>query len=85
MAHWATPRLFMTMEKCPVPPQKSSATTSNGASTKKTWKQPVKAEVKTVMPEGVTVQVHKRESLPENYRICNGTSFETYQPQTWGR
>jgi len=73
------------MEKCLVPAQKTNAQASNGATTKKTWKQPVKAAVKTVMPEGVKVQVHKRESLPENYRICNGTSFETYQPKIWGR
>ena len=73
------------MEKCLVQPQKPRATSSNTPSTKKPWKPAVKAEVKVVMPEGLKVQVHKRGSLPEHYPICNGTSFETYQPKAWGR
>lgn len=52
---------------------------------KKVRKVPVKVKADTVMPEGVTVQVHERKTPPENYRICNGTSFETYQPKSWGR
>lgn len=75
----------MTMERNPVPPPKIDAQVNSDVSAKKPWKQPVKAKPETVMPEGLQIQVHKRQSLPESYRICNGTSFEPYQPKDWGR
>jgi len=68
-----------------VPPQKIAPQATNDVSAKKPWKQSMKVKPETIMPAGLKVQVHKRQSLPESYRICNGTSFELYQPKDWGR
>lgn len=52
---------------------------------KKIRQKIVKRNTETVMPQGVVIQVHERPIPPENYKICNGTTFGTYQPKTWGR
>lgn len=64
---------------------KNGAKSASGSESKKPWTQPVKQQVKTVMPEGVKIQVHQRQTPPASYRICNGTTVELYQPKTWGR
>lgn len=68
-----------------MPQQKTAALPSSDTPIKKVRKVPVKVQVQTVMPEDVKVQVHARQSPPDNYPICNGTSFEPYRPKTWGR
>ena len=68
-----------------MPPQKTAALPSSDTPAKKARKTPVKVQAQTVIPEGHKVQVHERKSPPDNYPICNGTSFEPYRPKTWGR
>lgn len=68
-----------------MPVKKNDAKLSADVAAKTSWTPSVKVKSQTVIPEGLQVQVHQRESLPDNYRICNGTSFETYRPKTWGR
>lgn len=68
-----------------MPPKNIDTQTSTDISSTKEWKQPVKQKAKTVMPDSVKIQVHQRQSPPDSYRICNGTSFEPYQPKAWGR
>ena len=68
-----------------MPPKKSDAPASNDKAAKKARVKPVKVKAETVIPEGLVVQVHERKTPPEGYRICNGTTFGTYQSTPWGR
>lgn len=68
-----------------MPQQKATATPSNDTSAKKVRKVTVRTQVETIMPKDLKIQVHERQSPPDSYPICNGTSFEPYRPKTWGR
>lgn len=68
-----------------MPSPKTDAKASNDAASKKARTKPAKVKAETVMPEGLVVQVHERKTPPEGYRICNGTTFGTYQSTPWGR
>ena len=68
-----------------MPQQKATTTPGNEASVKKPRKVTEKAQVTTVMPKELKIQVLERKSPPDNHPICNGTSVEIYRPKTWGR
>lgn len=81
---WQTGQMFAT-QKDLMSLIKNIAEGSNDMPTPKTRQKTAKVKTQTVVPEGMVIQVHERPIPPETYRICNGTTFGTYQPKPWGR